>query len=355
MFFSSVVWDQTFKISVTISLITRAVVRGDVPLTADMLWYIILLNVTLLAVEHTASAQNGNITHVHSAFYQHCASLRYHLTDLLKLDLFSKNKNAGHFDYLSGQKYKLPFVARSCKEIQDKYCVRADGLHYLMTANGMVYQTFCDMTTAGGGWTLVASVHENSVFGKCTAGDRWSSQQGNNINIPEGDGNWANRNTFGTAEGATSDDYKNPGYYDITAEDMSVWHVPNKLALNVSKLAAILRYHTNTAILKAYGGNLLKLFEKYPVIYNVGSCSDRGPVSPIVYDKGDTQSTINMYGPHVQTQFEPGFITFRVINNERAAMAICSGVKPTGCDTEHVSMNPSSDFLFDKARVLQDR
>lgn len=80
--------------------------------------------------------------------------------------------------------------------------------YYLTTANGGVYQTFCDMTTAGGGWTLVASVHENNMYGKCTVGDRWSSEQGNNPNRPDGEGNWANRVTFGTAEGATSDDFK---------------------------------------------------------------------------------------------------------------------------------------------------
>ena len=72
----------------------------------------------------------------------------------------------------------------------------------------MHYQTFCDMTTAGGGWTLVASVHENSIYGRCTVGDRWSSQQGNDANLPDGDGNWINRNTFGAVESATSDDFK---------------------------------------------------------------------------------------------------------------------------------------------------
>lgn len=86
--------------------------------------------------------------------------------------------------------------------------IPTDGLYFLTTADGAVYQTFCDMTTAGGGWTLVASVHENNMRGRCTVGDRWSSQQGNDRNVPDGDGNWANRNTFGTAEGATSDDYK---------------------------------------------------------------------------------------------------------------------------------------------------
>ncbi len=86
--------------------------------------------------------------------------------------------------------------------------VHADGLYYLNSSRGVLYQTFCDMTTAGGGWTLVASVHENYMNGKCTVGDRWSSQQGSDPNRPDGDGTWANTVTFGTAEASTSDDYK---------------------------------------------------------------------------------------------------------------------------------------------------
>ena len=34
------------------------------------------------------------------------------------------------------------------------------------------------METDGGGWTLVAAVHENNIQGKCTMGDNWSSDQG---------------------------------------------------------------------------------------------------------------------------------------------------------------------------------
>ena len=34
------------------------------------------------------------------------------------------------------------------------------------------------MDTSEGGWTLVASVHENNINGKCTVGDKWSSEQG---------------------------------------------------------------------------------------------------------------------------------------------------------------------------------
>lgn len=88
------------------------------------------------------------------------------------------------------------------------HCYSSDGIYYLTTSNGVMYQTFCDMTTAGGGWTLVASVHENNINGHCTSGDRWSSEQGSDPKRPDGERNWINTATFGTAEGATSDDYK---------------------------------------------------------------------------------------------------------------------------------------------------
>ncbi|KAK7166541.1 hypothetical protein R3I93_006333 [Phoxinus phoxinus] len=83
------------------------------------------------------------------------------------------------------------------------------------------------MTTNGGGWTLVASVHENNIHAQCTVGDRWTSQQGNAANDPAGDETWANKVIFGTPEAATNDDYKNPGYFDIRAKDIALWHVTN--------------------------------------------------------------------------------------------------------------------------------
>ncbi|XP_071770767.1 intelectin-like isoform X2 [Centroberyx gerrardi] len=234
---------------------------------------------------------------------------------------------------------------RSCKQLKDESSVNTDGLYYLTTAHGTVYQTFCDMTTAGGGWTLVASVHENNMYGKCTLGDRWSSQQGDNVNLPDGDGNWANRIIFGTAESATSDDFKNPGYYDLAGEDMSVWHVPNNSPLENWTSLAILRYHTASSFLPTYGGNLFTLFSRYPVRYNAGSClTNNGPSFPIVYDHGNTETTTMFYGPNAKTQFTPGFITFRAINTERTATAICSGTRPTGCHIEHFCIGGGGHF-----------
>lgn len=230
----------------------------------------------------------------------------------------------------------LPILPRSCKEVRERCPAATDGIYHLLTKNGAVYQTFCDMTTDGGGWTLVASVHENFLAGKCTVGDHWSSQQGNRADNPEGDGNWANYNTFGSAEGATSDDYKNPGYFDIQAQDLGIWHVPNKTPLPSWRNSSLLRYRTDNGFFQDLGHNLFGVYQKYPVKYGIGRCSaDNGPAIPVIYDLGDAQKAASYYSPHGQKEFVAGFVQFRVFNNEQAANSLCAGMKVTGCNTEH--------------------
>ncbi|XP_038639304.1 intelectin-1a-like [Scyliorhinus canicula] len=246
-------------------------------------------------------------------------------------------------------------LTRSCKELKEKYHITQDGIQSLVSSNGEFYQAFCDMTSNGGGWTLVASIHENNMYGKCTNGDRWSSQQGNNANNPAGERSWANYATFGSPEGATSDDFKNPGYYDIMASDISVWHVPNDTPVRNWKDAAILRYHTETSFLQGYGGNLCQLFKQYPVEYNKGKCpGDNGPSSPISYDFGNAEKTKSFYGPDTHGEFDPGFVQFRVFNNERAALAMCSGVKYKGCNSEHVCIGGGGYFPEGSPRQCGD-
>ena len=48
------------------------------------------------------------------------------------------------------------------------------------------FPVYCDMSTSGGGWTLVASIHENNIDGKCTSGDKWSSEEGENAGNDRG-------------------------------------------------------------------------------------------------------------------------------------------------------------------------
>lgn len=231
---------------------------------------------------------------------------------------------------------KLRMIGQSCKEIKDTFSENEDGIYHLITASGVVYQTFCDMTTAGGGWTLVASVHENDVLGKCTKGDRWSSQNGDNPDKPEGDKTWANKVTFGAPDAATDDDYKNPGYYDIKAKDVSVWHVPNNEDMEVWSNSSFLRYHTETHFLRNYGGNLYQLFKRHPLRNGVGVCNNGSGIPvPVVYDKGDKHSTSHLYGSAIRGEFEAGFVTFGAFNSEKSPMAICSGVKPKGCQPQY--------------------
>uniref|UniRef100_U3KNM1 Intelectin 1 n=1 Tax=Oryctolagus cuniculus TaxID=9986 RepID=U3KNM1_RABIT len=227
------------------------------------------------------------------------------------------------------------FLPRSCKEIKEQCPSSHDGLYSLQTKDGTTYQTFCDMTTGGGGWTLVASAYENLMAGKCTVIDCWSSQQGSRADYPEGDGNWANYNTFGSAEAATNDDYKNPGYYDIQAQDLGIWHVPNNTPQHWRK-RSLLRYRTSTGFFETEEHNLFGLYKKYPVKYGSGVCkTDNGPAVPVIYDFGDAQKTASYYSPFGQKEFVAGFIQFRVFNNERAANALCAGMKVTSCNTEH--------------------
>ncbi|XP_065436613.1 intelectin-1-like [Chrysemys picta bellii] len=97
--------------------------------------------------------------------------------------------------------------------------------------------------------------------------------------------------------------FQNPGYYDLQAQDLSVWHVTNKTPLKEWKNKSILRYHTETSFLSSEGGNLLKLYQKYPVKYGTGVCkTDNGPAVPIIYDYGDAQQTANYYSPNGQSK-----------------------------------------------------
>ena len=169
------------------------------------------------------------------------------------------------------------------------------------------------MEIDGGGWTLVATIHDNNPFetGRCTLGDKWSSETGRSTKLPKGDKNWENKNTFGQVKLATFDDFKNPAYFELQSKDVMMWQVPNGTPLRNFSSLAYLKYRTNNEFLTQYGGNLQRLYsEHFPITskayYFPG---DRGPSVPVVFEKGGADSLKQHLSPSLLSDgAEAGYI-----------------------------------------------
>lgn len=234
--------------------------------------------------------------------------------------------------------------AASCLAILQGGASTGNGLYWLKTGAAAAYETYCDMVTQGGGWTLVASVHEDNIAAKCDAKDRWSSTKGNSASLPGGDGNWENTSNFGGAAAAASDDFKAPGYWEMKAANVLVYHVPNGSAVAKFHTDAILRYFTSDGFLGSHGHSMYALFkDKFPVKFG-GSCGQTGPAPAISWDKGDNAKIDSLIAPNTVGESTPGFLHFRVFNNEQGANAVCPGIKYDGCNTEHACLGGGGWF-----------
>lgn len=118
----------------------------------------------------------------------------------------------------AGSKTATAALARplaSCKDIKAARPSLPDGT-YLIDPDGSAgaqpIQVQCDMTTDGGGWTLVASVVEDDgVYS-------WTQFANGPANIA----NWTNRWTFGSLEAFQVSDYKSPAFVTLAANDLMV-------------------------------------------------------------------------------------------------------------------------------------
>lgn len=202
---------------------------------------------------------------------------------------------------------------KNCKEIKEANTLAGDGIYNIQDVNGIEYPVYCDMNKDGGGWTLVATIHENSIgqgFGKCTVGDKWSSEQGNLAGRPRGEENWENRNTFGKIVSAASDDYKNSAYFQLQAENLMIWQTLKNTKVAEFNVSSYLQYRTTNGFLSQYGGNLFYLYSEHfpitPKVYHFPS--DSGPSIPVVFDRGDEASLLQHFPTNTKSEVEPGYI-----------------------------------------------
>uniref|UniRef100_F6ZN07 Fibrinogen C-terminal domain-containing protein n=2 Tax=Ciona intestinalis TaxID=7719 RepID=F6ZN07_CIOIN len=151
-------------------------------------------------------------------------------------------------------------VIKTCRHLNTQ--TSPSGVYTIKpTATSVPFPAYCEMIDAGGGWTLVASIHENNIYGKCKVGDKWSSEQGiQTYYDPNILGNWENNNVFGSVGSITSQDYKNPAYMDMQASDVMIWHVANETPLQNISNKARFKYYTDSHFLRRYGNTLKSMF-----------------------------------------------------------------------------------------------
>lgn len=323
---------QHWRIEATLDSDKRLHLDGDLRLGGDLLFEggeakLLRVHNAQSAPIECGPAQNGMLWYSteHATLYI-CSGSVYHPVGNFALDGSTPLK-----------------AGKSCQSIKANGHAKGSGSYWIKPGAEPVL-TWCDMTTAGGGWTLVATVHEDNVGSKCDSQDKWTSTKGNSAAHPKGDGNWENEAVFGSLQKATSADYKSRAYFEVQAKDVLLYHVPDGTSMSAWHEAALLRYHTSSGFLAKYGGTLRALYkDHFPVGYG-GKCSIKGLAVPVLWDKGGPSEIDALIAPHIRKETTPGFVQFRVFNGQGACNALCPGVRFDGCNTEHACIGGGGWF-----------
>ncbi len=109
--------------------------------------------------------------------------------------------------------------ADSCKALKAADATLKSGKYWL-SAGGKTFETWCDMTTAGGGWTLAATVANSDA-----------------MNWTHSSGNWESKAPFGAPSPTSNADFKSQAFGSLGANEILItWK--NKLLLRTQNCLA---------------------------------------------------------------------------------------------------------------------
>ncbi len=110
------------------------------------------------------------------------------------------------------------FAAKSCAALIADYPTTPDGVYWIdPDRRGEAFQTHCDMTTGGGGWTMVANIAPND---------------GNSVGYGEEDF-WTKEMTIGVLVNRFSNDFKSPAAYRLVGTHLMVQSAESGAAGNI--------------------------------------------------------------------------------------------------------------------------